>query len=597
MTGRGRVGIDQGLVSLALPSLIVLLGAALRFFDLGAESYWYDEIRTLQVASAAFRTLAAEFLTSGRPPLYMFVMRAWLRVFGATEVATRSLSAFAGIASIAAIFTLGRELFGPKVAALSATLMAVSDFQIWYAQESRYYALYLLLSVLSAVFYVRSIERRRTRDVVLYAAATTLMCYAYSSGVFVLAAQSVHIITILCRQRSGLWKVLRTPWVLAHTGVYLLVFPLILAIFVAVRTGEFSAGYGLPDAGIGVLVLTPLRYVAGEYPGLRAVALAFIALIAGMGAFVLYVGRDNWLASIRQALASVQRLSSRKSELVLLLLWLGCPIVLQWGFSRILGRPYIFRYTIGASPALYLLLSLAMVTLGSALPELLVLGTIAILAVPGLWAYYTEDTRENWRDAAAYVQLHLSEGDPVIVPNRTHGVHAFGWYFDAEIRQCEAAGSSDEQEAIVAAAGGCAHEADRFWLVLREAFVPGKQLRESAWREAGLQLVEGRVFKGVLVYLFEKSGEGSGTGKPKPAGCLHHCSFPSLDGREGDAGGSVRLVDAGRRSIAHPDSLASRSPSTSRLWAHASGIPARRFRAKASGHWPLMLQAGGACTA
>jgi 4-amino-4-deoxy-L-arabinose transferase-like glycosyltransferase len=596
-TDRNHPGIGRRLASLALPCLIVLLGAALRFYDLGAESYWYDEMRTLQIAAGGFRTLGNEFLRGHKPPLYLGLMTLWIRVFGTGEFAARSLSAFASIASVAALFRLGRELFGAKVGALSAALMAISDFQIWYAQESRYYALYLLLVVLSVLFYVRSTERRRPRELVLYVTMTALMCYAYSSGLFVVAAQSLHYVTTHWSPGPRLGKRPVAPWLLAHIGIYFLVSPLLAAILVATRAGRFGFSLSMPDAGIGMLVLTPLRYVAGEHPGLRTVAVASVVFAAGIGTVVLYMGVDDWLASLRQSLASLRQLLAGRSYLSLLLLWLACPILMQWAASKILVRLYIFRYTIGASPALYLLLSLGLVTFSNAVPELLVLGTVVILAGPGLWAYYTEDTRENWRDAAAYVELHVRDREPIIVPNRTLGLHAFRWYFEGTVRPCEAAGSFDEQETLVHAASDCALESSRFWLVLRESFVPGRQLREPTWREAGLKLVEQRVFKGVLVYLFEKGEDESATGTLKPAGCSHPHSAPSRDSCEGEAVKSAQWSSPWRLPVADPASPPFPNATTSRLSARASGFSVRRFRARMSGDRLLALQATTACTA
>ena len=41
--------LDQNLMSIAFLGVVIMVGAVLRFYDLGAESYWFDEIVTVCV--------------------------------------------------------------------------------------------------------------------------------------------------------------------------------------------------------------------------------------------------------------------------------------------------------------------------------------------------------------------------------------------------------------------------------------------------------------------------------------------------------------------------------------------------------------------
>jgi len=258
-----------------------------------------------------------------------------------------------------------------------------------------------------------------------------------------------------------------------------------------------------------MLVLTPFRFLAGEYPGWMAVAAATVFLGLGTGIFILQRGTKQWIASVKQSLAAARQLAGRLEELGLIALWLVLPIGMVWAASRILGRPYVFRYSIGASPALYLLLALLMKVLRKLVPDALFLGSILILAAPGLSAYYAEDTRENWRAAAAHVEGSIQRGEAVVVPSRVLGLEAFRWYYGGTVLECDVPGVREAQNLLVTAARTCAEDSDRFWLILRETFVPdGRRLEESAWRRAGLVLVEERIFKGVVVYLFEVGEQG-----------------------------------------------------------------------------------------
>ena len=153
--------LKNDLSPLALPALVVFVGAALRFYDLGAESYWGDEVHTLHVALGGTKSLLSEFVEGNNPPVYLALMALWVRLAGTTELATRFLSAWAGTAAIAALYAIGRHLFSRKVALVGAGLMALSEFQIWYAQDSRYYALLVFTSLISFYVFLIALERDR----------------------------------------------------------------------------------------------------------------------------------------------------------------------------------------------------------------------------------------------------------------------------------------------------------------------------------------------------------------------------------------------------------------------------------------------------
>lgn len=58
--------IGQKLSHWFLLVFIILLAAALRFYDLGGESYWYDEVIMLRVAQDNILTI----IEGGRPYIY-----------------------------------------------------------------------------------------------------------------------------------------------------------------------------------------------------------------------------------------------------------------------------------------------------------------------------------------------------------------------------------------------------------------------------------------------------------------------------------------------------------------------------------------------
>jgi len=192
-TLKNKPTFDQHLASILLPCLVIILGAALRFYDLGTESYWHDEVIMLHVAGGDPESILVE-VQDGRPPVYVLLAHLGMQVFGATEVATRFPSALAGIASIAAMYAVGSQLFGKRVGLLSAFLMAISEFQIRYSQDFRYYSVFVLITLFSFFFFVKALKERRISHFVLHVLANVFLFYTHTFGVFVLVAPNLYFL-------------------------------------------------------------------------------------------------------------------------------------------------------------------------------------------------------------------------------------------------------------------------------------------------------------------------------------------------------------------------------------------------------------------
>lgn len=120
---------------------ITMAGLTLRLYRLGTQSFWFDEVQTLEIAKLSWGEIA---LRAYRPPLYHYLLSAWSSLVPETEFALRLLSALIGAATPLALYLAGRRLFGEAVGLVSAALAAVSPALIWYSQELRMYSLLAL---------------------------------------------------------------------------------------------------------------------------------------------------------------------------------------------------------------------------------------------------------------------------------------------------------------------------------------------------------------------------------------------------------------------------------------------------------------------
>src|SRR4051794_10344275 len=175
---------------------LTVLAALLRFLTLGAQSYHHDEIVT---ASRVLRdgfghAMDAVGFSESAPPLYYAIAWAWTQLTGTGEFGLRSISALAGVATVPVAYLIGLELRGRRAGLLAAALVAVNPMLLWYSQEARAYALFVLLCAVSLLFTVRVLRRGRRRDVLTWGVVSGLALATHYFAVFPLVAEVVWLL-------------------------------------------------------------------------------------------------------------------------------------------------------------------------------------------------------------------------------------------------------------------------------------------------------------------------------------------------------------------------------------------------------------------
>ncbi|MEB3230880.1 MAG: hypothetical protein VKJ64_07725 [Leptolyngbyaceae bacterium] len=217
--------------------MIIGWGIAVRSINLGSHAYWVDEVHTAvrvagytkeDITTAQFdnqvHTVAAynryQQLTEDRnlgdvlgalaqhpehPPLYYLLVRWWLQGlqhlgFSQSVAAMRSLSVLFGILLIPAIAALGWELYRsdpqqPMVTTdIAVALVALSPLHILYAQESREYSLWSLVTVLSCWGLLRAIRCRTLTSWACYSVLLMVGWYSHLLFATVAIAQSLYVL-------------------------------------------------------------------------------------------------------------------------------------------------------------------------------------------------------------------------------------------------------------------------------------------------------------------------------------------------------------------------------------------------------------------
>ena len=217
----------------------ITAGAALlRFTTLDFQSIWYDEAVTFslveQPLGAMVRALPS---TETAPPLYYVVAWVWVRLFGSSDFALRSLSAVAGTLTVPVIYAAGRVLVSHRAGLIAGTLAMCSPLLVWYSQEARAYSLLVLLSSLSLFAFTVAWRAPTAKHMGWWAAASCLAVATYYYAAFLALAEGV---LLLRRHRHRLAPKLAT-------GAILVVCAMLLPLaFVQGRTSNAAWIHSVP---------------------------------------------------------------------------------------------------------------------------------------------------------------------------------------------------------------------------------------------------------------------------------------------------------------------------------------------------------------
>ncbi|MFN8439781.1 MAG: glycosyltransferase family 39 protein [Caldilineaceae bacterium] len=434
---------------------VFLLGLFLRFYTLGSKSIWLDEAFTLWVAKHPLSEVWSWIARIDQhPPLYYLLLSLWVKLWGDSEVAIRSLPALLSTATLPLFYLTARKVANANGALLALFLLAVSPFHLHYAQENRMYSL-LALAGCGAIYFTLGIVNK-----------VSIETGDWRFGDW-------RVLGLAFSQAVGMWT---------H-NTFVLFFP--LALLIGLVLGKMSGGL----AGLRARLMPCFRFL------LTAEVLALLLWLPWTGNFVrqsIKVDQEFWIQPTRfgQILDALQRLLADHTTVPSLArLWILCALILAlaggWWLiqqGKLAGSlllsfwltPFLAEILIGlrrpllhppsliwTSLPLYLLIAVGMTQLKgkvancelkiaklsanyihrSSLRQMVVVAALGLVIISngmGLSNYYQFVHKEQWADVARYVHEQAELND-LILFNATWVQLPFEYYaqrdgFKAELR-------------------------------------------------------------------------------------------------------------------------------------------------------------------
>ncbi|HET8913213.1 MAG TPA: glycosyltransferase family 39 protein [Ktedonobacteraceae bacterium] len=420
-------------------TLLGIVAMGFNLYRLGTPSMWFDEILSVERSRQSLPVLLKIVTTAqANMAFYYFFLHFWLRMtqsFGLlpTEFVVRLPSAiFAALATIV-VFLLGRRFIGTWGGIVAALLFLLNDLQLIYAQETRSYALELVLNCLAwyALFATLSQQTARKRWWACFIATMTIAVYSHLFSMLILFSQGIAVLGLLF---------LPTPWrfnvraqfraIVAGFGLTsLLIIPLILDIHDATRT-EWIPVPRLID-------ITHLFYTITNQDRTFLALLVLVILLGISGGFMMLLPHGRALLHSLTLLPDkndiqYSRLQQAAAIGYALLCWLIIPIVVSFVVSHTKTRLFLPRYLVTIVPPMMLLVGLGVGIFRWRLIQLgltIFLIALALIQVP---QYYRSAQVEDWNSTSAWIETHYQSNDGLVCYDNVQGCQvSMEYYFRA----------------------------------------------------------------------------------------------------------------------------------------------------------------------
>lgn len=465
--------------------LIITLGLAaiVRLVGLTKASIWHDEGYTMMLAPMPLAEIIERTARDVHPPLYYLKLHVWMSLFGSSELSARGFSLVLGVATVAIVYLLVRQLVTEAAARLAAIFVAIGPFAVRYSQEARMYAMASFLITLSTYALVKALKSNSWNWWGLYGLSIAAALYTHYYAVFVIP---IHL-GYAWWHYGNLRKLLSNlRWWAANllgAGLFALWLPTAYAQFSRVQGGFWipePTVMTLPRSLAQLLTFTDLS----DVPNAVTVTLTAVAVVA-----------TGWM---------LVRWKAYRRGTVLLAAIAIVPPVLVVLIS--LGRPvYVDRYFVYCAIAAYALIGVAIATSSylrrNPAKQLAVTALVVALFAAGNYAVYVQ-ANHQMRAIGNYVTEHYELGDSV-VSGELYTYFDFSYYnhTGAELQLLAPNGLSGHGESsliydradeiVVKSLADVRPVSGRVWLVGKTGDKDYYKQVPASWRQVGAPIQAG----------------------------------------------------------------------------------------------------------
>lgn len=381
---------------------LTLFALGLRLFNLDLRSIWLDEAYSLNLARADWAGILWGAKLDIHPPLYHLLLAGWIRLFGTSEWAARSLSVLFGALLVPVAFLLARSLADRKAAWWTAALVAVSPYFVELSRSARMGALLALFTALSWYFFLQVIRGRGLLAAAGYVLCSLAALYTHYFAFLLVFTQSAYLFMGL--KQLHLPRPVRQSWLYLQLLLLAGYAPWLPALY------HHAVKGGPAWRGVGADWTEPLHSFWAFAVGTACWSLTdkVLALAALVGAGIFTVWR---LFPVRREVAA--RLAPRDwgQLAAVLVIPLGLVLLYSCGRLNVFDDRYLSFCALAGLVVAAVLLSSLPKREGMLAGVLVLAGFAVPLHNQGfVYGYY-----DNWRAVTADLSAAARDGDEVAV--------------------------------------------------------------------------------------------------------------------------------------------------------------------------------------
>ncbi|MFZ5365777.1 MAG: glycosyltransferase family 39 protein [Patescibacteria group bacterium] len=323
-------------------------------------SLWGDEAFAAVLASKSIPEIIRIVSRDTSPPFYYLLLHSWMKIFGNSEIAIRSLSFLFFLGTVIVVYFLGKSLWNKRTGLAAATLTFLNPFLFQYGFEGRMYSLLLLTTTTSMYFYLK-------KNRLFYILTTVAALYTHHFSLFVVFVQFLW--TLKEAKRETIFSSLKPYFIIG-----LLYLPWLFPLYY--QTSLVSSGFWLGK------------------PTLKTIAELF-------GSFFLGTSKHYLQPAVLLAvvvLFLLRRLKNWRKD-GFLLAWALVPIILTFLISQAKSSIFYDRYLLYSLPPILLLLA-SQRRIFSLTFIFLTIFSLTIID----WHYFTHPVKRPFKELATYVK-------------------------------------------------------------------------------------------------------------------------------------------------------------------------------------------------
>lgn len=368
-----------------LAGVLFLLNLILKALFLDTVQIGLDEPFTIFHAQMPPGEMIARLTKFNNPPLYELLLHYWIELFGISPGSVRTLPLLFSSLTPVILFLIGNRIDRPFAGLVGALAFTLSREHIYFAHETRVYALFGLLTALSIYFLLGWKQNQGNwRRLIPLVICNTLLIYAHYFGFLVLLAEAVWVL-LYGREKKGL-AIKQFGIGLLLSGIsFLPQLPTMLDRFTK-TTGEHWVSLAKPASAYNAIA------IYSNQPVTAVIALAL--LFAGAVTFFL------------------RKQASDRQIILLLLFFPGCFLLLLLAGFKV--PVFLDRYLVFTTIAFFLLLGISADYIGRKPALKLGLAAVMLLALAASTTL-KPDKKSQWREVATYIQQERIKPSNVLI--------------------------------------------------------------------------------------------------------------------------------------------------------------------------------------